>query len=397
MPFLFASGIDNGCPRLADGTRVDQMDASGHYARWEEDFVLARELGVRAMRYGPAYYRTHVAPDHFDWDPCDEPMRRLRALGIEVVATLCRFGVPSWLGGFQDAAFPVLFAEYARAFARRYPWVRHYTLIDQILRTAALSARWGVWNECERGDAPFVRALRNLCLAHELAVEAVLSERPDAVIVQVEALERFDGAVAREDADWWSAIQHVAFDLTLGGGAPPGVLGYLNAHGLDCNDLGFLRERRAPGQRWLGIAYHPAVGVGDAATGRRAATRGDPGLGRLAAALHARYRLPLFHAETGHAPVHAAAWLHEQWDELLALRAAGVPVRGFTWFALCDRVERREEVDGGRRHVHRAGLLDHNREARPVGDVFARLSHRWAPALANDECPDPPAAMGWAG
>jgi beta-glucosidase/6-phospho-beta-glucosidase/beta-galactosidase len=59
-------------------------------------------------------------------------MEYLQTSGIEVMADLCHFGVPSWLGGFQDPAFPVLFAQYARAFARRYPWVRYFTPVNEI-------------------------------------------------------------------------------------------------------------------------------------------------------------------------------------------------------------------------------------------------------------------------
>src|SRR5919199_153205 len=151
MTFLFATGVENSYPTLADGRRVDQMDRCGHYARWEEDFALVRELGLRALHYGPAYYRAHVAPDHYEWDSCDEQMHRLRQLGIEVIADLCHFGVPTWLGGFQDPAFPVLFAEYARAFAQRYPWVRYYTPIHEISLCASRSALRGWWNECEAG------------------------------------------------------------------------------------------------------------------------------------------------------------------------------------------------------------------------------------------------------
>jgi beta-glucosidase/6-phospho-beta-glucosidase/beta-galactosidase len=96
-------------------------------------------------------------------------MEHLRDLGIEVIADLCHFGVPTWLGGFQDAAFPVLFADYARTFARRYPWVRYFTPVNEIFICASFSALRGWWNECEASDAAFVRALRNLCMAHELA------------------------------------------------------------------------------------------------------------------------------------------------------------------------------------------------------------------------------------
>ena len=77
-PFLFATGIENSYPTIAGGARVDQMEKCGHYARWEEDFALVRESGLNALRYGPPYYRTHVAPDRYDWDHPDPQMSRLK-------------------------------------------------------------------------------------------------------------------------------------------------------------------------------------------------------------------------------------------------------------------------------------------------------------------------------
>ncbi len=87
------------------------MEKCGHYERWEEDFALVRALGLDALRYGPAYCRTHLGAGRYDWGLADAPMQRLHELGIETIADLCHFGVPSWLDGFQDRAFPVLFAE----------------------------------------------------------------------------------------------------------------------------------------------------------------------------------------------------------------------------------------------------------------------------------------------
>ncbi len=67
MSFLFTTGIENSYPTLASGRRIDQMEKCGHYARWEEDFALVRELGLQALRYGPPYYRMHLAPGRYDW------------------------------------------------------------------------------------------------------------------------------------------------------------------------------------------------------------------------------------------------------------------------------------------------------------------------------------------
>src|SRR3954471_5368561 len=298
--FLFAIGIENSYPTLASGARIDQMEKCGHYARWEEDFALVRELGLNALRYGPPYYRVHTAPNHYDWEICDPQMHRLRDLGITVIADLCHFGVPSWLGGFQDPAFPVLFAEYARAFARRYPWIRYFTPVNEIFVGASFSALRGWWNECGVTDATFVRALRNMCMAHELAVEAILAERPDAIIVQGESIEHFHpaGRAAQQQADRWNAIKHLSLDLTMGHELARGMAQYLNDNGVTSNDLSFFRERRAVGQRWLGVDYYPSCEHVIASTGRQTVSRAPMGFKRLASSYYHRYKVPIFHCET---------------------------------------------------------------------------------------------------
>jgi beta-glucosidase len=64
--FLFTTGIENSAPTLSSGVRVDEMEKCGHYERWEEDFALVRTLGLDALRYGPAYYRTHLGAGRYD-------------------------------------------------------------------------------------------------------------------------------------------------------------------------------------------------------------------------------------------------------------------------------------------------------------------------------------------
>ena len=381
MQFLFATRVPNGYPTVSDGHRVDLMDLSGHYARWEEDFALVRDLGLDALRWGPAYYRVHVAPDVYDWEICDEPMKRLRDLGILTIADLCHYGVPSWLGGFQDPAFPVLFAEYARAFARRYPWVRHFTPISRIFTTATRSALLGEWNECERDEAAFVRALRNLCMAHELAVEAILGERPDATIVQCESLDRFHpaGREAIAEADRWNALRALALDLTLGHELAPGMAGLLNANGVTSNDLSFFRERRAPAQRWLGLVYTPELERRVASTGRRSTARQALGFRRLATDAWQRWRLPIFYAETARSGRQATRWLKTQWDDVLALHAAGIPVMGFGWGALTDDAEPCRDA-----RTNLAGLCDARRRLRPVGYRYRNLAVKWRPLLQHE-------------
>src|SRR3954471_22878850 len=115
--FMFATGIENSYPTIAlpDGRtrRIDEMDKCGHYEYWEQDFALVRDLGIRVLRYGPPYYRTHLAPGSYDWSFADQTFERLETLQIDPIADLCHFGVPDWVGDFQNPDWPRLFAEYA--------------------------------------------------------------------------------------------------------------------------------------------------------------------------------------------------------------------------------------------------------------------------------------------
>lgn len=162
-PFLFATGMENSYPviRLPDGTikRVDELDKTGHYQHWKEDFGLVREMGIDVLRYGPPYYRVHLGPGRYDWSFADLAFTELRRLGVTPIADLCHFGVPDWLGDFQNPEFPDFFAEYARAFAERFPWISFYTPVNEIYVTANFSARLGLWNERLSTDRAFVTAI----------------------------------------------------------------------------------------------------------------------------------------------------------------------------------------------------------------------------------------------
>jgi beta-glucosidase/6-phospho-beta-glucosidase/beta-galactosidase len=382
-PFLFATGIENSYPTIAGGVRIDQMEKCGHYTRWEEDFALVRESGLNALRYGPPYYRVHTGPERYNWELVDAPMQRLRELGITVIADLCHFGVPSWLGGFQDPAFPVLFAEYARAFAHRYPWVRHFTPVNEIFVAASFSALRGWWNECLASDAAFVRAMRNLCMAHELAVEGILSERSDAIIVQGESIEHFHaaGRSAQAEAERWNGLKQLSLDLTMGHELAPGMARYLHDNGVTSNDLSFFREKRAVGQRWLGVDYYPTCEHRVASTGRTTTSRGAMGFKRLATQYYQRYRVPIFHCETNRVSPLAVDWLEKQWADVIAMRASGIPVTGFTWYSLTDQIDWQHALRVERNDLHAVGMYDLERRVRPVGQRYREIVRQWRGVL----------------
>src|SRR5690242_16137241 len=131
--FMFATGIENSYPTIANGERVDEMEKCGHYARWREDLELVRELGIYYLRWGPALYKTFLGPAKYDFAWTDEVLAAMRELNIEPLIDLLHFGLPDWLGNFQNEEFPAAFEEYAEAFAKRHPWIRYWTPVNEIL------------------------------------------------------------------------------------------------------------------------------------------------------------------------------------------------------------------------------------------------------------------------
>jgi hypothetical protein len=63
----------------------------------------------------------HLAPGRYDWSFADQALAELQRLGIKPIVDL-----------FQNEDWPELFAEYARAFAERYGWVRFFTPVNEI-------------------------------------------------------------------------------------------------------------------------------------------------------------------------------------------------------------------------------------------------------------------------
>jgi beta-glucosidase/6-phospho-beta-glucosidase/beta-galactosidase len=190
--FLFATGIENSAPTIQGGRiRRDQMQELGHYAHWREDLSLVRDLGIDVLRYGPQLHTTLTGPGLQDWEFPDQAFAEIRRLGITPIADLCHFGVPDWIGDFQNPDFPELFAEYAGAFARRFPWVRMYTPVNEMFITAVFSAKYGWWNEQRTDDRSYVTAIRNVVRANVLAMQSILGHRPDAIFIQSESTEAF--------------------------------------------------------------------------------------------------------------------------------------------------------------------------------------------------------------
>ncbi len=380
--FLFATGIECSAPTIAHGRiRRDLLEECGHYDRWREDFALVREMGLRFLRYGLPYHVVHRGPGQYDWEFADLAMAEMRRVGIVPILDLMHFGVPDWIGNFQNPELPKHFAEYARAVARRYPWVRHYTPVNEMYVTARISAKDGLWNEQLRTDQGFVTALKHVVAANILASHAIAEVRPDAIIVPSESAEYIhEGRLAPSDKTAeFNAHRFLSLDLLYARPFDAETRAYAFDNGLSPAEYAwFMRTPRA-GHQVLGIDYYGRNEHMVTATGRRIPVEDVLGFYVLGREYYERYRHPIMHTETNVLQADdAPGWLWKQWFNVLRLRADGIPVLGFTWYSLTDQVDWDVALARRRGRVNGCGLFTLDRTPNPVAAEYKALVAEYA-------------------
>ena len=110
-----------------------------------------------------------------------------------------------------------MFAEYASAFARRYPWVTHYSPINEPLTTARFSGLYGHWYPHGRDGLTFARCLLAQCRAIQLAMQAIRRVNPEALLVQTEDLGKtYSTPRMAYQAEFENERRWLTFDLLCG-------------------------------------------------------------------------------------------------------------------------------------------------------------------------------------
>ncbi len=399
--FLFATGIENSNPTIQNGRlRVDELEKCGHYKLWQKDFDLVQELGIEFLRYGPPLHTTWTGPGKYDWSFADETFQDLHRRNIVPIVDLCHFGVPDWLGNFQNPDFPRLFAEYAGAFARRFPWVQLYTPVNEMYVCAEFSALYGWWNEQLASDQAFVTALKYIVKANVLAMHAILEVRPDALFIQSESSEYFHAAnpAAIKPAELLNAKRFLSLDLNYGRRVDSDMYEYLMDSGMTREEYHFFLDNNLKHRCIMGNDYYQTNEHRVRADGSTTASGEIFGYHTITTQYYERYRLPVMHTETnlwqGPLGDEAVNWLWKEWANVLRVRNDGVPIVGFTWYSLTDQVDWDTALRENNGTINPLGLYDLNRNIRPVGEAYKKLVSQWRQVLpAQSMCLQVPVIM----
>jgi beta-glucosidase/6-phospho-beta-glucosidase/beta-galactosidase len=386
--FLFATGIENSYPTIQNGTvRMDEMEKCRHYQFWQKDFDLVEDLGINFLRYGPPIHTTWLGKDKYDWEFADLTFQDLLRRNIAPIVDLCHFGVPDWVGNFQNPELPELFAGYARAFAQRFPWVQLYTPVNEMYICAQFSARYGWWNEQLTGDRPFVTALKHIVKANVLAMQAILEVRADAIFIQSESSEYFhaENPAAIKPAEVMNAERFLSLDLNYGRRVDSEMYEFLLDNGMSREEYHFFLSNNLKHHCIMGNDYYQTNEHRVAADGSTRAAGEVFGYHVITRQYHDRYRLPVMHTETnlwqGPNGDEAVNWLWKEWANVLRVRNDGVPITGFTWYSLTDQVDWDTALRENRGTVNPLGLYDLDRNIRPVGQAYKQLIADWRQVL----------------
>jgi dTDP-4-dehydrorhamnose reductase len=350
-------GLECTVNRVLDAY-FSQMERNGHATR-RDDLERFASLGIRAIRYPVLWECT--APDGLgsaDWSWPDERLPALQRLGVTPIVGLVHHGSGPRHTSLVDPGFAEKLAAFAGAVARRYPWIEHWTPVNEPLTTARFSGLYGVWYPHGRDEKTFIQALLYQCRGVVLSMRAIREVNPNAKLVQTDDLGKSYGTPEMADlAAFYNERRWLSWDLLCGKVGPEHALwDSLLATGIPASEFLWFRDNPCPpdiigvnyyitSERWLDhrVERYPERYVGtyrefhhaDLEAPRALATP-TPGIGPLLQEAWERYGLPLAVTEA-HIDANREdqlRWLLEIWEAAKEARRNGADVRAVTVWAL---------------------------------------------------------------
>ena len=233
------------------------MEASAHYQRWREDFDCIQEIGINFLRYGPPIHKTWLAPGKYDWEFTDITFAELKRRDITPIVDLCHFGVPDWVGNFQNPDFPRLFAVYAGTSRIAFRGSSSTRRSTRCSSARSSPRKYGWWNE-QKNDQSFVTALKHIVKANIMAMIEILKRRHDAIFIQSESSEYYhaDSPAAIGRAEVLNQMRFLSLDLNYGRRVDSGMYQYLLDNGMSREEYEWFLEHRLKQHCIFGNDYY---------------------------------------------------------------------------------------------------------------------------------------------
>ena len=389
--------------------RIKSKDRAGLACDWwknaEQDFDLARSLGINALRLSVEWSRIEPSPGQ--WDDAAlaryrEILQGLRDRGIRPFVTLHHFTNPLWF----EAKGAFLSPESVHLFDR---FTRH--VVEELRE---LCSDWTTFNEPNvysnlgyfLGEFPpgkkgsFIKAAKvtaNLCRAHAAAYRTIHSLQPNANAGWAQHFVAFkptrpESAIDRWICNFIDQRFNNSFAETIQTGTYPFPLNHFGAHPMEevkdtCDYVGinyYSRLRagfapRSPKTLLFQLTVPPHKPQGDHGIEIPYGEAYPDGL-RRAVERFRPLNKPIYILENGvpDRDDRIRPWvLESSVDQIRALLAEGVDLRGYFHWSLVDNFEWNEGW-----HL-RFGLIELDpqtqaRKPRPSAQLYSQLIHRYS-------------------
>jgi beta-glucosidase/6-phospho-beta-glucosidase/beta-galactosidase len=250
------------------------------------------------------------------------------------------------------------------------------------------SGQYGWWNECLNSDRTFVIALKNLCKANILAMQAIHKLNPNAVFIQSESSEYFhaENPNVRPLCDFLNQKRFLSLDFTYGYSLDADMYKYLMENGMTNDEYEWFGNHRLRTKCncVMGNDYYITNEHMVHENGSTSPSGEIFGYYVITHQYFRRYKLPVMHTETNITEPLSVHWLKKQWANVYRLKEDGVPVIGFTWYSLIDQVDWDSALRNDAGVVNSLGMYDLNRKLRPVGREYINLIKEWKDVISNE-------------
>lgn len=337
--------------------------AVDHYHRYEEDFRLAREMGLDTLRVGIEWSRIEPTEGAWNVEAVEHYRRYLASLieqGLTPVVTLFHFTLPVWFaekGGFTKRKNISYFARFVDKVLDEYgDQLRYIITINEPTLYASSSYLLGQWPPNIQSKKVFTRVLQNLIRAHNRVSKSIRSRS-----------RKYQVSMAHNVAHIYAGDDAYLSEMTAK------HLNYWKNH--------YTIKRTLRASTFIGLNYY----FTDRVYGYRIHNPNDalsdmgwdmqPGNIRyVLEELADRYKKPILITENGLADAddqHRAWWLSETISAIHKAMSSGVSVLGYLHWSLLDGME----WDKGR--WPRFGLIEVDyrtmkRTPRPSAKLYAR-------------------------
>lgn len=366
---------------IADGSHPDHT--TDHWNRWREDNALMSELGLQAARLGIEWARVEPEPGRVDHDALAryrDELTDLTARGITPIVTLHHFGNPLWIedaGAWENpATIGAFWRHIDRVLDATGDLVTDWITINE---PNVYAAQGYLWREGPPGvvSPPRLwRVLRHLAVAHIGAYERIHRHRPAARVTFAHHRRAWaprDPAnpLHRAGVPVVDLLFHRIVEEAFFRGRFHPLLGVAAAR----------RHRIRPGRYAdaIGLNYYSRTAV----SGLSDATLPDvpvtdlgweihpAGLIDAAAALHRRYRLPIWITENGCADATDRIRPRFVLDHLAVIARSDLPIERYLHWCFVDNWEWSDGM------APRFGIVarddDDARTIKPSGHLLARI------------------------